>query len=171
MAKQILGCNIDFRAFDSTEDCIKSAVPDAALLNAVSAVSGVDATTVQNWVKRGYVSKLNGKKYSREQVAEIIILNNLKSSAELETAAKILSEAKKVTGKKAEELLCLLSSCIIRATRFNSTDRESLRGVINAVLRQEEISDRALSEFLLACSLSALASDYIRQAQREFKSV
>ena len=54
------------------------------MLSQLKAVSGIDGTTLQNWVKRGWVSNTVNKKYSKDQLARILIINMLRSCMLLE---------------------------------------------------------------------------------------
>jgi len=170
MNKQILGCNIDFRSYETAEKALEKEIGNDLLLLAVSEKTGVEPSAIQNWVKRGYVENAKGKKYSREQVAQIILLNNLKNALALDEAAELLAAVKKKTGASSVDILGVLTSSLIRALRFNSTDRDSLKSVINIELRNSEIND-SVSDFLLIAALSSLCGEYRRLAQREAKSL
>ena len=171
MNKRILGCNIDFRSFDDTKKAIENSFFDGMLLAALCEKTGVEASTVQNWVKRGYISNPNGKKYSVEQAADVIILNNLKSAVRLDEAADALKNVKKKSGISSVGILSVLSSSLIRATRFNSTDRASLESVINIEMRSSGIDNKATAKLLLTAALSALCSDYKAYAETEFEKI
>ena len=53
-------------------------------LSQVCAVAGLEGSTVQNWVKRGWVAHPNGKKYEEKHIARILIINALKECIKLE---------------------------------------------------------------------------------------
>ena len=169
MKKHILGCNIDFRSYENTADAIKSELENGLLLSALCEKTGVETSTVQNWVKRGYLSKPNGKKYTGEQAAEVIFLNNIKNAISLDEAARLLRRTEEKTGLRASEMLSVLVSALVRATRFNSTDGESLKSVINIELRSQGIENAEVSKLVLVTALSALCADYRQKAQDEIK--
>ena len=56
----------------------------AITLSQVCAVTGLESTTIQNWVKRGWVANPKGKKYEESHIARILILNALKECFKLE---------------------------------------------------------------------------------------
>lgn len=60
-------------------------------LSQVCEITGLEPGTVQNWVKRGYVSSPVGRKYSKGQVARIILINMLRETLVIEKAVKLLS--------------------------------------------------------------------------------
>ena len=53
-------------------------------LSQVCTVTGLEGTTIQNWVKRGWVKHPQGKKYEEVHVARILIINALKDCIKLE---------------------------------------------------------------------------------------
>ena len=169
MNKHILGCNIDFRSYENTTDAVKSELENGLLLSALCEKTGVEPSTVQNWVKRGYLSKPNGKKYTGEQAAEVIFLNNMKNAVSLDEAALLLRKTKEKSGIAVSEILAVLASSLVRATRFNSTDGESLKSVINIELRSLGIDNCEVSKLILVTALSALCADYKIKAQEEIK--
>lgn len=62
-------------------------------LSQVCEITGLEAGAVHNWIKRGYVNPPIGRKYSKSQVARIILINMLRETLALEKIAKVLSHA------------------------------------------------------------------------------
>ena len=63
-------------------------------LSQVCAVTGLEATTIQNWVKRGWVAHPSGKKYAEVHIARILIINALKDSLKLEHISLLIGYVK-----------------------------------------------------------------------------
>ena len=61
------------------------------VLSQVSGITGLEAYTVQNWVKRGFLSPPERKRYSLEQLCRIININMLKSVLPMERIVGLLS--------------------------------------------------------------------------------
>ena len=59
-------------------------------LSQVCAVTGLEASTIQNWVKRGWVLHPKGKKYLEVHIARIMIINALKECIKLEHIALLM---------------------------------------------------------------------------------
>jgi len=51
---------------------------------------GLNATTVQNWIKRGWVASPEGKRYSATQLARILLINLLRGSMQLEQIVALM---------------------------------------------------------------------------------
>ena len=60
------------------------------VLSQVSAVTGLEAYTIQNWVKRGFLAPPKNKKYNLEQVCRIITINMLKGALSLERICSLM---------------------------------------------------------------------------------
>ncbi len=60
-------------------------------LSQLSKLTGIEGTTIQNWIKRGWVSSTVGKKYSERQVVRILLINMLRSAMKLEDIANLMS--------------------------------------------------------------------------------
>jgi len=60
-------------------------------LSQLSDMVGVPGPTLQNWVKRGFVSSPVGKRYSRRQTCRIILIAMLRDVMPLDETADLLS--------------------------------------------------------------------------------
>jgi len=60
-------------------------------LSQVCAVTGLEGSTIQNWVKRGWVAHPYGKKYEEIHIARILIINALKECIKLEHIALLMN--------------------------------------------------------------------------------
>ena len=61
------------------------------VLSQVANITGLEAYTVQNWVKRGFLAPPNHKQYTMEQLCRIININMLKSILPMERICGLLS--------------------------------------------------------------------------------
>ena len=52
-------------------------------LSQLSKLTGLEGSTIQNWIKRGWVASTKGKKYSEKQVLRILLINMLRKSYDL----------------------------------------------------------------------------------------
>ena len=70
------------------------------VLSQVSSITGLEAYTIQNWVKRGFLAPPKNKRYDLEQVCRIITINMLKGALTLE---KICSMMQYINGDLTDE--------------------------------------------------------------------
>ena len=59
-------------------------------LSQVSAITGLENHTIQNWVKRGFLPSPVGKKYDMERLCRLINLNILRGNLSLDQAVKLM---------------------------------------------------------------------------------
>ncbi len=65
-------------------------VSNGLMLSQIREISGVDGSTLQNWVKRGWLGNTVNKRYSKEQLARILIINMMRNTMMLEKIDYIL---------------------------------------------------------------------------------
>ena len=59
-------------------------ITDGVMMGEIRNISGIDTSTLQNWVKRHWVANSKLKKYDIDQVAHILIINMLRSCMQLD---------------------------------------------------------------------------------------
>lgn len=59
-------------------------------LSQVSSITGLEPYAIQNWVKRGFLSSPQNRRYNLEQLCRIITINMLKGSLTLEQICSLL---------------------------------------------------------------------------------
>ena len=77
---------------DRTEGLFQSLFLAGGLtLSQVSSITGLEPYTIQNWVKRGFLSPPVAKRYNMEQVCRILNINILKGAVALEQIVKLMA--------------------------------------------------------------------------------
>lgn len=66
------------------------AVTGGLMLSQVVEITGVGGSTIQNWIKRGWIPSPVEKKYGERQVARILIIDMLRKSMQLENIVKLM---------------------------------------------------------------------------------
>ena len=69
-------------------------------LSQVTAITGLEAHTVQNWVKRGFLTSPVGKRYTQRQLCRILNIHMLRGTMPIEKICRLLSY---VNGKLDDE--------------------------------------------------------------------
>ena len=65
-------------------------ITNGIMLAQIREITGLDGTTLQNWVKRGWVSNPQKKSYDKEQVARILIICMMRDTMQLSRIAFLL---------------------------------------------------------------------------------
>ncbi len=66
-------------------------ITNGIMLSQIREISGIDGTTLQNWVKRGWVGNPTKKTYDREQLARILIINMMRDTMQLSRVIFLLT--------------------------------------------------------------------------------
>lgn len=91
---------------DRTEELFKSMFLAGGLsLSQVASVTGLETHTIQNWVKRGFLSPPRGKRYDMEQVCRIINMNLLKGALPLEQICSLMTYLNGCLSDESDDLI------------------------------------------------------------------
>lgn len=63
---------------------------DGLTLSQVCTLSGLEPSTIQNWIKRGYVPHPVGKKYRERHLARILLISELRESMQIDRVGALL---------------------------------------------------------------------------------
>lgn len=95
MANRIPGTTLPITG-EMTETLMETLMPflnitGGLMLSQLCDITGLEPATIQNWVKRGFVSSPVAKKYSKEQISRILMINALRDIMYLDKIAVLLS--------------------------------------------------------------------------------
>lgn len=74
-------------------------------LSQVTSITGLEAYTVQNWVKRGFLTSPVGKRYSLRQLCRILNINMLRGVLPLEQICRMLSHVNGKLGDESDDMI------------------------------------------------------------------
>jgi DNA-binding transcriptional MerR regulator len=74
-------------------------------LSQVCSLTGLEPTTIQNWIKRGWVAKPVNKKYFERQISRILIINALRDALSLEQIVKLLAKINGSVEDKSDDII------------------------------------------------------------------
>jgi len=105
-------------------------------LSQVCSVTGLEGSTIQNWVKRGWVKHPVGKKYEEVHIARILIINALKECIKLEHISLLMSyvNGKSQDGSEAIIKESTLYSYLYEALKQSGQASDHSRGGVEAVI-------------------------------------
>ncbi len=151
------------------------------LLSQVAELTGLAPSTIQNWVKRGWVSKPVGKRYGEIQVARILIINLLRPSMQLDSIAALLAYVNGSVDSREDDslsdprLYSLLCSLIFQMEDGGRPEGEELAERIAVYLREtpQTVADAGerLQEALTLMLLNIEASLLMQRAGEIFRRI
>ncbi|HEZ7991417.1 MAG TPA: DUF1836 domain-containing protein [Ruminococcus sp.] len=118
-------------------------------LSQLSKLTGLEGTTIQNWIKRGWVSATRGKKYSEKQVLRILIINMLRRAMKLEDIAALMRYVNGDVEDTSDDIIAdillynILCRIIFTAEDKGAFDSGSVRSLIENEVSEntDEIAD------------------------------
>lgn len=141
------------------------------VLSQVARVTGLEPHTIQNWVKRGYLTPPEKKRYTQRQLCRILIINMLRSALSMEQICGLLQYVNGHLDDETDDLiddtqLYFLFVRLVESHRQKETEPER-DAYLHRLLRQyEEPSPGARDrvETVLRIMMAAWAAARLRQA-------
>lgn len=116
-------------------------ITDKIMLAQIREITGIDGTTLQNWLKRGWVVTPNKKSYTKEHLARILIINMMRDTMQL---SRIIFILQYVNGKSEEDKI--VRESVLYGYICKVLDRLSENGEISGAGIDGIISD-VLSDY------------------------
>lgn len=116
-------------------------ITDKIMLAQIREITGIDGTTLQNWLKRGWVGTPNKKSYTKEHLARILIINMMRDTMQL---SRIIFILQYVNGKSEEDKI--VRESVLYGYICKVLDRLSENGEVNSAGIDCIISD-VLSDY------------------------
>jgi len=116
-------------------------LPGGMALSQVSGITGLESYTVQNWVKRGFLTKPLNKRYTLRQLCRIININMLKGVLPLERICSLLGYVNGQLDNESDDMIddSVLYFMFVRlAARSKELYREETR---------EQVLEDALADY------------------------
>ncbi len=120
---------------------------DGIALSQVRDISGLDGSTLQNWVKRGWISNTINKLYPINTFARIIIINMLRDSMQLSKISYLLSYINGSVDDRTDDIIpeSKLYDYICRITdrliaEGGNYDEEKLHACIEDIVNESDLN-------------------------------
>lgn len=117
-------------------------ISDYIMLAQIREITGIDGTTLQNWLKRGWVGTPNKKSYTKEHLARILIVNMMRDTMQL---SRIIFTLEYINGKEREDkiideslLYDYICKTLIKLSETKNTGLGELDEIIDNVLKDYE---------------------------------
>lgn len=147
----------------------------------VCEMTGIEPSTVQNWVKRGWVAHPVNKRYGEYQFARILIINMLRAGLQLEKIAALLSYINGSAEDREDdiipdsELYTMLCVIIDEIEKNPATDAQKAKTITKATLEDyTEVypgAKQKLENALTVMTLVYTASQIKSQSDELYNSI
>lgn len=112
-------------------------ITEGIMLGQIREITGMDGSTLQNWVKRGWLGTTTNKRYNKKQLARILLINMLRKNMQLEQIVYLLryvnGDLSSTLDDTIDEALLYDYVCrILDQVATGATDADTLRATIGA---------------------------------------
>ena len=111
-------------------------ISDGIMLAQIREIAGVDGSTLQNWLKRGWVVNPKNKMYDKEQLARILIINMLRDTMQLSDISFLLTYVNGETDRAEDDIISesrlydYICRLVDRVTRIQILTQDSLTELV-----------------------------------------
>lgn len=148
-------------------------------LSQVCVLTNLESSTVQNWVKRGWVAKPVQKKYHERQLARILLISALRGGMQIEQIVRLLCYLNGNVEDSADDIikesqlynyLCMILQKISEETGFS---KESVITAIRSVTAEfsDNIGYEKLIKALCIMVYACIAGNVRTQAEWMFREL
>lgn len=141
------------------------------VLSQVASITGLEPYTIQNWVKRGYLTPPQKKRYTQRQLSRIMIINMLRSALPLERICGLLQYINGHLDDESDDLiddtqlyLLFLQLASYHRQMQNPQGRDDYLQKVLADYAEPEPGAKERVEHVLRIMLTAWAASQLRQA-------
>lgn len=140
------------------------------VLSQVASVTGLEPHTIQNWVKRGYLTPPQKKRYTQRQLCRILIINMLRAALPLEQICGLLQYVNGSLDDESDDLIddtqlyfLFVRLAVYHRKMNNSQGRDAYLAKILDDYAEPEPGARQRVEKVLQIMLTAWAASQLRQ--------
>ncbi|MED9970346.1 MAG: DUF1836 domain-containing protein [Ruminococcus sp.] len=182
MQQKVPGTSIPFDGshslFEKYRPLIEAA--DGLTLSQVCSITGLEPSTIQNWVKRHFVSRPVNKKYRERQLARILLISSLRDCMKLEqigglmkivngdaddTSDDIISE------EQMYDYLCMVTAQAAKSGAAFSQIPSIVSQVTSGYQPNQPDASQRLENVLTVMTYAYLSGVYKQEADRLYNSI
>ena len=148
------------------------------MLSQVSRVSGLPPYMIQNWVRRGFLSPPEHKRYTRRQLSRILLINMLRDTMKLEDICLLISHMNGRLDDESDDLIddsglyLAVVYCLLRLDGHASPTRalldQAAEEALDRFYRSEPENRRRVWEGLRVMTIAVMAGRLYREADDLF---
>ena len=150
-------------------------------LSQVRELTGLESSTIQNWIKRGWVKNPQGRRYGEEQVIRIMLINMLRGAMQLDKIVWLMGYLNGSVEDRADdilpdrELFNVLCSVICQVQEGGFTTRDAINQIISektsCYVHLGKSAQNKLNSALLSMVLAYIASEIRVMSEEEFDRI
>lgn len=153
---------------------------DGLTLRQVCSITGLEGSTIQNWIKRGFVSHPVEKKYRARQLARILLISSLRDCMKIDNIGSLLRIINGnaddtgddiISEEQLYDYLCEIIGSADAGTLTNETVPQAVRAVTKDYIPTDDTASERLNEALTVMVYAYIAGQYKKEAEKRFKEL
>ena len=162
-------------AFSSYLPLIRAA--DGLTLSQVCAMTSLEPSTIQNWIKRGFVPHPEMKKYRERHIARILLISSLRDCMQIDRIGALMTY---INGNADDEQDDIISDVALYdvferiigavAEAPHQAIGERVLLILDEYMEPSSERDR-LSEALTVMATACIAAQYKKEAERLYMNI
>lgn len=150
-------------------------------LSQVRDITGLESSTIQNWVKRGWVARPVEKRYQKMHLIRIILINSIRGAIMLERIPKIMEYINGIVEDESDDIITdselynKFCKIIYECDKAKTVDADEIKNIISSVLCDYtgpfEDSKQRLQNALLIMVLAFLSARLKEETDNAFAKI
>ncbi len=147
-------------------------ITNGIMLTQIREITGIDGTTLQNWLKRGWVASPEHKLYSKEHLARILLINIMRDTLQLSQISAVLRYINGEVGNTADDIItesqlydyvCRVIAMLADARSAGLNDMANAIHTVTSGYTERFTGARARLEMGLSIIVSAYYGSLVKQ--------
>lgn len=149
-------------------------------LSQVCAITSLEPSTIQNWVKRGFVANPVNKKYHERQLARILLISSLRDAMKIDSIGELMALVNGSANDESDDIISEERMYDYFCEAVAKTDKEApsleeipslVKQTIKDYSEPVEGAGKRLSDALCVMVYAFSSSVYKKQADNLFESM
>ena len=129
---------------------------DGLTLRQVCSITGLEPSTVQNWIRRGFVAHPVEKKYRERQLARILLISELRDCMKIDSIGALLATVNGDADDTGDDII---------------SEEQLYEEVTQDYVPTDETAARRLNAALTVMVYAYTAGQYKKEADRRLQSI
>lgn len=153
---------------------------DGLTLRQVCSITGLESSTIQNWIKRGFVSHPVEKKYRERQLARILLISSLRDCMKIDNIGSLLSVINGnaddtgddiISEEQLYDYLCEIIGSAGEGALTMENIPQTVRAVTKDYVPTDDTAADRLNEALTVMVFAYTAGQYKKEADRRYNEI
>lgn len=153
---------------------------DGLSLRQVCSITGLEGSTIQNWIKRGFVSHPVEKKYRERQLARILLISALRDCMKIDNIGALLRSVNGnaddtgddiISEERLYDYLCAVIGNSTEGMLSIGEIPQAVRTVTADYVPTDDTAAERLNEALTVMVYAYVAGQYKKEAEQRFQKI